>query len=145
MSPRDGRGVSATGHDLLAGGPIEICSEPVEPHRRSAPERGDGRLGADESMAAQRGKLADRDSIPGHDERLALVEPAHNVAAVIAQLPLGDLLGHTGRVARVLPRLSTAPITPRAMARATAEPIIRTLPHAAFHRRITRLSPPGLI
>lgn len=95
MSPCDGRGASATRRDLLAGGPIEICSEPVEPHPRSAPERSDGRLGAYESMPAQRGKLADRDSIPGHDERLTLVKLAHNVAAAIAQLPLGDLFGHT--------------------------------------------------
>jgi hypothetical protein len=31
-----------------------------------------------------------------------LVKLAHNVAAVIAQLPLGDLFGHTRSVARVL-------------------------------------------
>ena len=102
MSPRDARGVLATRRDLLVGGPIEICSEPVELHPRSAPERGDGRLGADETMPTQRGKLADRDSIPGHDERLASVKLAHNVAAVIAQLSLGDLFGHTPSVARVL-------------------------------------------
>src|ERR1700746_1748875 len=102
MSPCDGRGVLATRCDLLAGGPIEIRSEPVEPHPRSAPERGDGGLGADESTPTQRGQLADRDSIPGHDERLALVKLAHDVAAVIAQLPLGDLFGHTHSVARVL-------------------------------------------
>src|ERR1700739_2991963 len=102
MSPRDARGVLAPRLSLLAGGPIEICSEPVELHPRSAPERGDGRLGADETMPTQRGKLADRDSIPGHDERLALVKLAHDVAAVIAQLPLGDPFSHTQSVARVL-------------------------------------------
>lgn len=102
MSPCDGRPASATRRDLLVGRPIEIRSEPVQPHPRSAPERGDGRLGADESMPPQRGKLADRDSIPGHDERFAVVKLAHNVAAVIAQLPLGDLFGHTKSVARVL-------------------------------------------
>ena len=102
MSPCDGRGPLATRRGLLAGGLIEIRSEPVEPHPRSAPERGNGRLGAYESMPAQRGKLADRDSIPGHDERLALVKLAHNVAAVVTQLPLGDLFGHTRNVARVL-------------------------------------------
>src|SRR5271156_1128760 len=102
MSPCDGRGALATRRDLLAGGLIEIRSEPVEPHPRSAPERGNGRLGAYESMPAQRGKLADRDSIPGHDERLAVVKLAHNVAAVVTQLPLGDLFGHTRSVAPVL-------------------------------------------
>jgi hypothetical protein len=46
-------------------------------------------------MPTQRGKLADRDSIPGHDEGFALVKLAHNLAAVIAKLTLGDLSGHT--------------------------------------------------
>jgi hypothetical protein len=81
--------------DLLAGCPIKVRSEPVELHARSASERGDGRLGAYESMPTQRGKLADRDSIPGHDEGFALVKLAHNLAAVIAKLTLGDLSGHT--------------------------------------------------
>jgi hypothetical protein len=31
-----------------------------------------------------------------------LVKLAHNVAAVVTQLPLGDLFGHTRNVARVL-------------------------------------------
>ena len=121
MSPCDGRGVSATRRDLLAGGPIEICSEPVERHARSAPERGDRRFGADESMPMQRGKLADRDSVPGHDERLALVKLAHNVAAVVAQFPLGDLFGHISSVARVLRRhRCQSASTAGAVARATA-------------------------
>jgi hypothetical protein len=111
MSPCDGRGVSATRRDLLAGGPIEIRSEPVELDSRSAPERGDGRLGTYESMPTQRGKLADRDSIPGHDERLALVKLAHNLATVIAQLALSDLFGHTQSVARVLRSPCTVPTT----------------------------------
>jgi hypothetical protein len=102
MSPCDGRGVSATGRDLLAGGLIEIRSESIEPHPRSAPECGDGRFGAYESVPTQGGKLADWDSISGDDERLALVELAHNLAAVITQLPLSDLFRHTESVALVL-------------------------------------------
>jgi hypothetical protein len=62
-------------------------------------------------MPTQRGKLADRDAIPGHDERLASVKSAHNLAAVIAQLPLSNPFGHTTSVARVLRALCTRPIT----------------------------------
>src|ERR1700739_1811048 len=102
MRPRDGRGAAATGRDLLAGGPIEVRSEPVELHARSASERSDGRFGADESMPTQRGKLADRNPVPGHDEGFALVKLAHDLAAVIAKLTLSDLSGHTPNVARVL-------------------------------------------
>jgi hypothetical protein len=50
------------------------------------------------------GKLADRDSVPGHDEGFTLVELARDLAAVIAQLSLSDLSGHTGKVARALRR-----------------------------------------
>jgi hypothetical protein len=42
--------------------------------------------------------------VPGHDEGFALVELAHDLAAVIAQLSLSDLSGHTGKVARALRR-----------------------------------------
>jgi hypothetical protein len=86
MSPCAGRKALATRRGPLALRPIEICAEPVEFHPRSAPERGDGRFGGDESVPAQRGQLPDRDSIPRHDEGLALVKLAHDVAAVIAQL-----------------------------------------------------------
>ena len=53
-------------------------------------------------MPTQRGKLADRDPISGHDEGFALVKLAHDLAAVIAKLTLGDLSGHIRTVARVL-------------------------------------------
>ena len=100
--PRAGREASAKGHDVLAGGAIEVGSEPVELQARSASERGESRLGAYEPMPTQRGELADRDSIPGHDEGLTLVKLAHYLAAVIAKLTLSDLFGHTPTVALVL-------------------------------------------
>ena len=95
MRPCDARGASATRRDLLAGGPIEVGSQPVEVHARRAPERRHSRLGAYESMPTQWGKLADRNPVPGDNEGFALVKLAHNLAAVIAQLTLGDLSGHT--------------------------------------------------
>ena len=94
MRPCDARGESATRRDRLAGDPIEIGSESVELHARGASERRDGGFCADESMPTQRGKLADRGSIPGHDEGFALVKPTHDLAAVIAKLALADLPGH---------------------------------------------------
>jgi len=59
MSSCAGRKALATRRGLQAGCPIEICAEPVEVHPRSAPERGDGRFGGDESVPVQRGQLAD--------------------------------------------------------------------------------------
>ena len=95
MTPCDARGASATRRDLLAGGPIEVRAQPVELHARSAPERRQSRLGPYESMPTQRRKLANRDPIPGHNEGFALVKLAHDLAAVIAKVTLGDLPGHT--------------------------------------------------
>lgn len=55
-------------------------------------------------MPTQRGKLADRDPIPGHNKGFALVKLTHDLAAVIAELALGDLSGHARSVAHVLRR-----------------------------------------
>ncbi len=55
MRPWDARGASATRRDVLARGPVEIGSEPLEVHSRSASERGDGRLGTYETVPTQRG------------------------------------------------------------------------------------------
>jgi len=111
IRPCDGRAASATRRYLPACGPIEVRSEPVELHPRSAPECGDGCLGAYKSMPTQRGKLADGDPVSGHDEGRALVELAHDLADVIAKLTLIDLPGPSSRVARVLRRCRTSPFT----------------------------------
>jgi hypothetical protein len=119
---------------LLAGGPVEVCSQPVEFYAWSASERRHGRLGTYESMATQWGKLANSDPIPGHDEGFALVKPAHNVAAVIAQLTLGDLSGHPGTVARVLhqrPRCQPATIN-------TVERAVQTCATALLRSAVQR-------
>jgi hypothetical protein len=102
IKPCDARAISATRHDRLVGRPIEVCSQSLQLDRRRASECGYCRLGADEPVAAQRQKLTDGNPIPGHNEGCALVELTHNLAAVIAQLALGDLSIHTCTVAHVL-------------------------------------------
>ena len=68
------------------------------------------------------GKLADRDSIPGHNERFALVKLTHDFAATIAELALGDLSGHTATVALVLQfRPATVPSGPAGFRRHVLE------------------------
>jgi hypothetical protein len=55
----------------------------------------DEAAGGDEPVTSQRSQLADRHAVARHDEGLARIEPAHDLTAVIAQLPVRDLLGHT--------------------------------------------------
>ena len=98
----DARAASVRRCDLLAGGLIEVRSQPVQLDTRSASERRHSRLGTDESMATQWRQLFDRNPIPGHNEGFALVKLAHNLAAVIAELTLGDLSGHIRSVGPVL-------------------------------------------
>lgn len=102
MSPCGARRRSATGRDLLAGRVIKVGTELVDIDAWCALESRYCGVGADEPMATQWGQLADRNTISGHDERLALVELAHDLAAVVAQLALGDFGSHIGTVARVL-------------------------------------------
>src|ERR1700691_4334712 len=59
-------------------------------------ERRDGHLGRHELAAADRAQLAHGRAVASYDERLAPVELAHDLAALVAQLPLGDLTCHRG-------------------------------------------------
>src|SRR5256885_15413492 len=98
-TPRRGRGASVTRRDALIGNPVQIGPEgPVINGRRRAEQRHGG-LSGDETVAPQRGQFADRHTVTRHDERLARIEPTHDLPAVIAQLPLCDLLGHADTVA----------------------------------------------
>jgi hypothetical protein len=83
------------GRDLLVGSPIEVGSQSVELDARSTSERRHSRFGMYESMATQGGKQRDRNPIPGHNEEFAVVNLAHDLATVIAQLTLSDLSSHT--------------------------------------------------
>ena len=84
-------------HDL-----IQIGAEPLRVNCWRCPEEGDCSLGGDEAVAAQWSELAHGNAVARDDERLALVELAHNLTAVVAQFSLGDLSAHGRIVARVL-------------------------------------------
>ncbi len=99
-SPRAGRGRSATRCGVLAGRSVEVIPETSEVDSRRCAEQRDGGLGWDEPVSPQRSELTDRDAVAGHDERLAFVEPTHDLAAVVAEFPLGDLSAHAPTVAR---------------------------------------------
>jgi hypothetical protein len=73
---------------------IDVGSESPTVDDRSAGEEGDGCVGAHEPALSQRRQLADRDAVPGHDERLAAVERAHDLAALVPELSLTDLSRH---------------------------------------------------
>ena len=45
-------------------------------------------------MASQRRQLAHRRAIAGDDETFAMIEPAHDLATVVAKLALCDRLAH---------------------------------------------------
>lgn len=91
---------SATWFDALIGDKVEVPSELFAVNRWSCLEElGDG-FRCNESEAAQRGQLADRHAIAGHDEGLALVKATHDLSAAIPQFSLGDDLTHPTIVAR---------------------------------------------
>ena len=63
-------------------------------------EQGHGGIRTDEAVPAKWRQFPHRDAVAGHDERLAVVELPHYLAAFIAEFPLSDLSGHTTTVAR---------------------------------------------
>jgi hypothetical protein len=58
-------------------------------------------LRGNELPSSKGDQLSDRHPVPGHDEGLASVEAPHDLAAIVSQFPLGDLLGHVAIVALV--------------------------------------------
>jgi hypothetical protein len=99
-TPRAGRGLSATGRRALVGDGVQIGPELAVIDGRGGAEQRHRSLGSYEPVAPQRGQLADRHAVAGHDERLPSVKPAHDLAAVIAEFSLGDLFSHVVSVAR---------------------------------------------
>jgi prevent-host-death family protein len=81
---------------------IDVGSEPRTVQDWSAREKLDGCLGADEPTLSKRRQLADRNAVAGDDERLAAIERAHDLAALVPKLSLADLPRHIRSVALVL-------------------------------------------
>ena len=94
IRPRAWRRVSATRSGGLACETIEIASKPPQVYRGRVSERRCSRLRSNETPSSEGEELPDRHAIAGHDERLALIELAHDLTAAIAQLALRDLAGH---------------------------------------------------
>src|SRR5205085_4851393 len=99
-TPRRGRGASGTRRGALIRNRVQIGPERSVINGRRGAEQRHGCLGGDETVAPQRGQLADRHTVARHDERHARIEAAHDLPAVVAELPLRDLLGHAASVAR---------------------------------------------
>ena len=76
---------------------VDVRAEPVGIDRRRARERGNRGVCRNELTGAQGDQLADRYAVACHDERLASVEGAHDVAAAVAEFALGDFASHGGR------------------------------------------------
>jgi len=100
MTPRAGRLSSGTRGGFLGGHAVEISAESCEVDARRVAEHCDCGVSAHESVSAQRGELSDGRPVPRHYEGLTLVQLAHDLAALVAQLPLGDLSSHLANVAR---------------------------------------------
>src|SRR5260221_5755223 len=101
MSPRK-TGWSATRRGLVIEHRVDVGAEPAGIECRRAGERGNRGVCGDELARPQGDEFADCHAIARHDERLATVEGAHDVAASVAQFALCDLTSHEQTVAPVL-------------------------------------------
>jgi len=95
---------SCTRLRILIDGGVEIAAEAATSDSRGSGEHGGNALGGYEPSALDRNELAYRDAVSCDDERLPAVERAHDLSALVPELPLGDLARHAATVARVLRR-----------------------------------------
>lgn len=85
--------------NVLASPRIDIGTEAVRVDRGRIPEEGNDCRRGHKSVAPQGGELAHRHTMASDDERLSLIEPAHDLAAFVAELALGDGFSHVSAVA----------------------------------------------
>lgn len=81
---------------------VDVRPEALALDGRRTGERRDRSGSRDELAVAQREELTDAHAVPGHEESLAAVESTHDLAALVAELPLRDPAGHGAIVAPVL-------------------------------------------
>lgn len=110
MIPR-GCARSGTGSRVLVEQSVDVGPEPPEVEGWCACKDGDSSVGWNELALPERYQLADGHPVAGDDERLSAIERTHDLAALVAKLPLGDFPPHPSIVARVL--RGTARIHPR--------------------------------
>lgn len=79
---------------VLASRAIKLGVQPLEVDPCRALESRNCYAGTDESMATQRRELRSRSPVSGHDKGLAIGKLAHDFAAIVAQLALGDFGRH---------------------------------------------------
>src|SRR6185295_496712 len=85
---------------ILAGPCIEVGAEAAGVDGRCGPEDCHRCRRGHESMAPQWSELAHRHAVAGDDESLALIEPAHDFTAGVAELALRDGFSHASTVVR---------------------------------------------
>jgi len=101
--PRGGRG-SATRSRSLIEQRVDVVAEPLGVDEWGAGELSDRALRRYELPLPKRRQLSHWNAVARNDERLAAIELAHDLAALVSELALGDLSCHTNTVAHVLRR-----------------------------------------
>ena len=100
MIPRSARWGSGTRAEVLGCNAVEVGAKPSQVDARSATEYGDGGIGLHEPVPPKRSQFTDGHAVAGDDEALALVQPPHDLTALVPKLSLGDVSGHGDSVAR---------------------------------------------
>ena len=94
MTPRWARWALGTGAGVLTRDAVEVAAEPGQFDSGSAPEHGNSGIGRHEPASSKGSQLADRHTIPGDDECLAMIQRPHDRAALVPKLPLSDISYH---------------------------------------------------
>jgi hypothetical protein len=86
---------SATGGGVLVKPPVDVGAELVGVDRGRSGEGRQRGIAGDVPSTTHGSQLADGHPVAGDAERFAGIERAHDLAAVVAQFPLGQISSHT--------------------------------------------------